>query len=340
MSADIAQQLLAALDAAGGPRRRPIGVVEALHHNVEPYLQASTERLPRLRTLLEILAREGQLTLSGRTRVDGLPEAVRLPRGPVTRARTPGHLLGPLHAELVCAHKDISPGWTSGEVEAIRRVNRWLVEEDGVTAARIARRERSFALFDDDKRLEQLTRLFERGIFTDHILRTVPTPPPFAWLKVGDSPAILFVENSATFSSLVHVLRSLTDPDWGFVGFAGGQGFAQRLVFVRELPGPLVQRMQYFGDVDPTGLSIPRDAAIVARAEGLPPLQPELRLYDALLATIDVQASAAHESLPAPGEWLPDGLAQRAAAVINARGSLPQEALDRVALSRLLADPP
>jgi hypothetical protein len=337
MSRDVAEQLLAALDVAGGPRRRPLEAVEAAHYTVEPHLRASTERLPRLKALLEILAREGHLTLSGRTRLDGLPEAVRLPSASVTSARTPGHLLGPLHAELAAAHEDVSPGWTVGEVEAIRRVNRWLVEEDGVVAEPIARRERSFALFDDDKRLEQLTRLFERGIFSHRVLRTVPTPPPFPWLKVGNSPAILFVENSATFASLVEVLRSLEDPEWGYVGFAGGQGFAQRLPFVRELPGPPVQCMQYFGDVDPPGLSIPREAAAVALAEGLPPLLPELRLYEALLTRVDAQLSIEDAPVSVPGGWLPDQLAWRAAAVIHARGSLPQEALDRLALSRLLA---
>jgi hypothetical protein len=320
-----------------GRRRIPIDDVWGVLLRVEPQTVASTAAGATLIRVLEELAADGRLRLGGR-RTRGLPSFVELPRAEAAVTRTRGPSIGPLHPLLAAAREDIAPGWTDTEVEVIQRVNRWLVEEDGVGARPVALRERSWALFGDDKLLEGLRRMFDRGVLSEAILRVQRTPPPFPWIAVGDAPAMLFVENSATFDSIVRVLEGASNPRYGLVAFAGGLGFADRLPFLRRVPllahRPAPQVLHYFGDVDGVGLDIPRVAAEAARRLGLPALEPAGDLYQALLnlSGIDCPEVSGHRL----AGWLPVPLESWALAVIEARDALPQEALDREALRRLL----
>ncbi len=330
------ERLLAGLDA-GARRRLAIDEVREIMTRVEPQLVASTELGQMLRSALTSLAEHGLLTLSGRTGRDGLPTCVTLPERPAIARRKSGLELAPVHPALAQARRPVSPGWVANEVEIIERVNSWLVDGGGINAPYVALRERSWAIFDDDRRLEQAKRLFAHGVLTDELLRVVRTPPPFPWIAVGESPAILFVENSATFDSVVRVLESSPQPRYGVVAFAGGQGFASRLPFVTRLPAlanrePL-EVLHYFGDIDRAGLDIPTAAAGEARKIGLPPLEPAIDLYEALLS----RAPSSVKALPGELDgWLPPALERRALDVIASRGSLPQEALDRERLRALL----
>ncbi len=223
-------------------------------------------------------------------------------------------------------------------METLVRVNDWLVDEGGLTAQRVALRERAWRLFGDEKRLDR-GRLLREGVLTPEILRADVTPVPFPWVTVGGAPSILFVENSATFDSIVRVLESHPNPVYGIVAFAGGNGFDGRLAFVQRLPTLAhrvpVEHLRYFGDLDRPGLAIPARAAERARELGLPPLEPDPALYRAALEAVPPPRPYCEQHGPLTG-WLPPELERPIRALIAEGRRVAQEALDRSALSPLL----
>lgn len=164
--------------------------------------------------------------------------------------------------------------------EELEAVNSWLNALAGDPPV-VPSRKRSVEIFGDEKRLDALvgTSLFADGRLSLELLRArVPTP----WLhtqQVGTGGVLLIVENLGTFESLVRALRK--DPGRiGLVGFGAG---AILPASICSIDGSRVTEIQYFGDLDPTGLRIPINADKVARERGLPAVRPAAGLYEALL---------------------------------------------------------
>ncbi|MBB3084192.1 hypothetical protein [Geodermatophilus sabuli] len=205
-------------------------------------------------------------------------------------------------------------------------------------------RERSLELFGDEKRLDTLlaSRLFTSHALTLELLRCHPVPMPFAAQWVPGAPTgevtLLVAENHHTYASLLEATRAHAAAGGSarWVGYGGGQQFCSSVASVPLLV-PVPTRIQYFGDLDLRGLEIPTMASATATAAGLPPVQPVMRLYTALLAhgrkapAIAVAESAAG----AAAAWL-GPLAGDAAAVLTGGHRLAQEA---VGLELLLEHP-
>lgn len=148
-------------------------------------------------------------------------------------------------------------------------------------------KERSLAIFGDEKRLDELYRgsaLFDEGRLTLTSLRCFIVPEPLPWVRGPDpSKPVIVLENVATWDSY---RRWNERRAWfGAVVYGGGDRFREGVVYLAtvfaELGGP--REVFYFGDLDRAGLRIPRCASDRAKAAGLPPVQPHLWSYRELL---------------------------------------------------------
>jgi hypothetical protein len=339
LSAD-ARQLLQALHAGPGKERRHPRLRE-LYVSTFPDRAADGARDDHLAALLVELERAGALRRSKKAGPAPLPALVTLdrPRGP---RRVLGGDLPVFHPALEAA-RDLRPGLLPGELEVIERINAFLVDQ--ADAPVVARRERSFALFGDEKRLDVLRRSVRFARFVeDELLRCVDTPLPFAWVRVRqrDDARLLIVENSATFDSLAVVLDDVADPPFDIVVWGAGGAIRDTLPFARRLPEHAgiarVASIAYFGDLDPPGVQIAVEAARVAATLHLPPVRASTGLYRALAAASPAPYGSAYRPYtPVELEWLPPDVARRAVALHAARQRVPQEALDRSMLARLVS---
>lgn len=205
-------------------------------------------------------------------------------------------------------------------------------------------RERSLELFGEEKRLDTLlaSRLFTSRALTLALLRCHPVPMPFAAQWVPGAPTgevtLLVAENHHTYASLLEATRAhaAAGGPARWVGYGGGQQFCSSVASVPLLV-PAPTRIRYFGDLDLRGLEIPAIASATATTAGLPPVQPALPLYTALL-THGRKAPAtavAEPTVSAATVWL-GPVAPGAAAVLAGGHRLAQEA---VGLELLLDHP-
>jgi hypothetical protein len=168
------------------------------------------------------------------------------------------------------------------------RLNEFFLKE-ARTQPVVPIKERSLALFGDEKRLDALvsTSLF-RADRLDWVrdLKCEIIGEPLAW-KRGPAEAasgpVIVIENAATWHSYCrwNAERKL----FSAVVYGCGNRFVDGFRFLpdifRELGG--LRRILYFGDLDTRGLQIPQEAAVLAQNLGLPPVEPHLWSYRQLL---------------------------------------------------------
>ncbi|MEA5455257.1 DUF2220 family protein [Sinomonas sp. JGH33] len=224
---------------------------------------------------------------------------------------------------------------TLGQVEQLRLINNWL-RDRGRDADVVPLRERSLEVLGHEKALDGLlaTNVFAPDRLSLTLLRTFRTHPPLPVVRIGDGPVLLVVENDDTFHSVCTVLA--TDPGAvGHVAWGAGGAFEASVRSAGDLPG--VERVRYFGDLDASGLRIPRNAAETAARERLPPVTPALDLYRALLVSgirQGGQSPLAPEQTDALIGWLEDAtLMLDVAGLLRCGVRVPQEALTLTSLA-------
>lgn len=218
---------------------------------------------------------------------------------------------------------------TPAQTDVLEHVNRWLHERRDALVVPL--RERSLDIFGHEKTLGRLlpTTLFGPGRLTLDLLRTRRALVRFTSEIVGPGDLLLVVENSDTFDSLIRALRRRDDHRVGTVGWGAGSSFEASVLSIRQLE-PAVRGIRYFGDLDEKGLHIPAAAAVLAAAEGLPPLRPATGLYDALLAVATPQPGQRRVPPAAAAQavrWLEPRHRDRAVTVMTAGARLAQEAV-------------
>jgi hypothetical protein len=337
-----AQDLLAELRQAQLVRRDQ-GDLRAALLKVRPQLETDPEKDVVLERLLAELEGTGMLRAHAGPRTNGLPRSVALAfERPTRTALVPGNTLPPLHRRLRAA-RDVT-NWRADEVTVLSIVSRFLASSSPETPE-VARRERSYELFGDEKALDRLqkARLGRLDLVSDELLRCVDTPLPFAWVRVSgrSDAALLIVENSATFDSIATVLDGSSSPRYDVIVSGGGQTILRTLPFALRLAAHAgiarVRAMAYFGDLDPPGLQIAMGAVRVASEAGLPTLGAAEELYLALANANPAPFDKRHKPYTEEQlDWLPTAVAARAQAAFEAGRRFPQEALDRQALRSLL----
>lgn len=190
----------------------------------------------------------------------------------------------------------------------LRQINAFFVN-GGINRPCVPIKERSLEMFGFEKRLDTLANsaLFGEGRLSLEQLRCFFVTEPLGWQRgpVSHGP-LLVLENAATWDSF----RRWNDapPKFSAVVYGQGNCFVDRVPFLteifRELGGP--RPVWYFGDLDASGLRIPARASRAAQRLGLPPVEPCLDAYRALLSQA-ARATPANEDDPIRREdadWL------------------------------------
>ncbi|HRE04632.1 MAG TPA: DUF2220 family protein [Opitutaceae bacterium] len=183
-------------------------------------------------------------------------------------------------------------------------------------------KERSFDIFEDEKRLEGLqhsTILFGANKLSLEHLRcyVVPQTPVAERFPAGHG--IIVLENEATFDSFCRLSRHKAA--YALVVYGRGHEIQKCTAYLRrEAERLAVSQVEYFGDVDRRGLEIP--AQLAGDGSLGVALMPFIAGYEAVLQN----AAMAKDDPPACCQWLPPELAGRAATVLAEDRRLPQEA--------------
>lgn len=129
----------------------------------------------------------------------------------------------------------------------------------------ISEKERSLQIFGDEKELLRLIlspcikKISESKIY--EITACYPIFEPLIGFRFKDSNSrrILFVENRDTFLSISKVCYVLDDPPFKCVYYGQGLNFKTSIL---SIPYEIEKDVyiEYFGDIDPTGLLIPLEA--------------------------------------------------------------------------------
>ncbi|MDZ5662358.1 DUF2220 family protein [Nocardioides sp. S-58] len=225
---------------------------------------------------------------------------------------------------------------TLGQVEQLRLVNNWLRDRGRDTDV-IPLRERSLEVLGHEKALDRLltTTVFAPDRLTLQQLRTFRTHPPLPSVQVGVGPVLLVVENDDTFHSIRTALTGAPGPV-GHVAWGAGGAFEASVRSVGDLPG--VERVRYFGDLDASGLRIPRNASETAVRESLPRVTPAHDLYRALVGSTARQGGQpvlTNEQSDSLVGWLEDrSLMAEAFTLLRSGVRVPQEAVSLTVLTR------
>lgn len=330
------QRLYVALTSDPSSRRLTTADVTSAFTQAFPATAGSARGRSILAVLLEELDNAGALHLpKSATHWDRgnppLPQWIRIPPTDDAQPRTKPTGIA-WRPELAWA---ATARLTTGQTEDLRKINRWLRDNDSDVADDeiIPMRERSVEIFDDEKHLDRLltSTLFAPGRLSLATLRAVRIPPPLAIRRVGEGPVLLVVENSDTFATLTRLLAEQPGRV-GHVAFGAGRAFEASVLGIAETDG--IEEIRYFGDLDADGLSIPAHAEITALAAGLPPVQPAPDLYRLLLEqrSQPTQRAVPAWSAEALCTWLPEDLRAHAATLLTDRRRIAQERIGRTLL--------
>ncbi|MET7873625.1 hypothetical protein [Streptomyces cyaneofuscatus] len=235
-------------------------------------------------------------------------EKIPLPKGvwvlptrqAAPRVREP---LPPLHPKV----RKVAGYWENAAPRTrigYRAVNNWFFSEPDVTP--VPKRERALDIFGshlysgqfdaEEKAFDELGGpLFSDREALYELLHMYSTPPQIvterlipesdgSYGRIGDGDVLLVVENVTTCWSLIEALDGVKDHAVGYVACGMGSSFLASLAGIKMLRRGKIAEIRYFGDLDPTGLSIPAAAAVEAdKDDDLPEVLPAVGLYDALL---------------------------------------------------------
>lgn len=170
---------------------------------------------------------------------------------------------------------------TTSELVTAKAINEWLLRRRG-KFLRVPLRERSLEIFGDEKYLD--LRVRDHALFSGRLpLATigafvVPHPLPYRATNAAGQP-ILVVENHHTYWSLAewntHVRR------YAAVVYGAGKAFCSSGPALEEAIREChAEGVQYFGDIDPAGVSIP----LRFNQKNSFSVQPAINLYQLTLS--------------------------------------------------------
>jgi hypothetical protein len=326
--------------------RVPLDVVVQAAYASDSSLLTAPDRRERLAQLFQDLASLGSIRLPTGTSswdhsaLPALPQWVDR----VTTAKPARSAAAPRAWVDELAFATSTP-LTPAERILLARINDFL-RDGGRSAELIPLRERSYELFKEEKRLDNLSesRLVIAGLLSLNThLRAYPTPPPIPIVELGHAPWALIVENSATFSSLRTILGRRAKSDRSEVGWlclGSGKLIIQSIASLAERlteTGHHLATIHYFGDLDLEGLEIAQRASNRAISLGMPPLSPAVHLYTALLQRPDRSTVPADVGrIAAAARWLPNRLTTPVAEMLQRERCLRQEALPLPAIREVI----
>lgn len=300
------------LDLADGKARMDLDAVRKAFQQVHPELATTPSARGKLRQLLDILQLDERLELpKGKILWDtsalpSLPRWVQLPRESLS-AEKPDLRAIPWAPELrfLAATRVFVPLADLLKLQAF-------FAGGGRERPLVPIKERSLAIFGDEKRLDHLARgtvLFGEGRLTLDMLRCFIVPEPLPW-TVGPDPSgpLLVIENAATWHS--YCRWNAEQKLFSGVVYGCGNRFVDGVRYLDDVFAELggQRRVFYFGDLDPQGLLIPQEASTRAQAASLPAVDPHLWSYRQLLWLGDGRGQPWEGEPPSPTlcDWLGD----------------------------------
>lgn len=210
-------------------------------------------------------------------------------------------------------------------------VNDWLTSAAGTEPTVVPHRFRSAEVFGDEKALDILakTTLFGTGRLSYEMLSCTRYAAPLPAAAVGDGPDVLVIENSDPYWVAVDTLRTCSHHQVGAVVWGCGETFPSQVTSLAvdvAGRGPASGQVWYWGDLDPTGMRIATAAAQEARRHGVADVRPALGLWDAYV-DCEIRQAGRHTWTDIGRSWLGLGTWDRFAAVREAAGRVPQEAV-------------
>jgi Wadjet anti plasmid transformation system JetA-like protein len=275
------------LDYSDGKVRLDLEALRRAFQAVHPELAASPSARGKLRELLDRLQLDERIELpKGREQWDSsalpsLPRWVKLPReeGSVEKPDLRAIQWAP-ELRFLAITRVFVP------LNDLLKLQEFF-SHGGRARPSVPIKERSLAIFGDEKRLDQLIRgsaLFGDGRLTPETLRCFIVPEPLPW-SAGSNPAgsILVVENAATWHS--YCRWNTERKIFSAVVYGCGNRFVDGILSLSDIFAELggTRPVLYFGDLDPRGLLIPQEASARAEAAGLPAINPHLWSYRQLL---------------------------------------------------------
>lgn len=203
-------------------------------------------------------------------------------------------------------------------------------------------KERSWQIFGDEKRLDELQcgQLFGKGRLTLDLLRcrNVTQILAFSPAPAFARSPVLIVENESTFHSFCRLNHQLAI--YGGVVFGDGNTVLKAADFLFNLAETIVVNdFKYFGDLDPRGLRIPQSLSDIMRKFKLTVSLDEFLYAELLKAPLPKSA----RPQPATDElirWLPTAFQEQVRDRLANFGRIAQEALGWEKLCALYhADP-
>lgn len=199
-------------------------------------------------------------------------------------------------------------------------------------------KERSVAIFGDEKRLDALraTVLFREDRLRPADLQCEIVAEPLGWIR-GPAPTgrFLVLENAATFHSFAR--WNAVAARFTAVIYGGGYRFVDGVGFLPEIfrEAGEAGRVLYFGDLDPDGLRIPGLGSERALQSGCGPVEPFVSAYRYLLDLPEsCRSGLADDPSTDRTDWLGE-IAGEAKALFQNRQRIAQEWLGWEFLSRL-----
>lgn len=121
-------------------------------------------------------------------------------------------------------------------------------------------KERSIAIFDDEKKLDNFLgwNRFTQNISLDQLgcYKTQhPFPSKVCWR--ANSQRTIIIENRDTFDSFWKCNNSLENPPYKNIIYGHGKAIEDWILWIKDFD-PKIESIEYFGDLDQEGLNIPR----------------------------------------------------------------------------------
>lgn len=190
-------------------------------------------------------------------------------------------------------------------------------------------KERSIRIFGDEKRLDALrgTALLREGRLSLAALRAAVAPEPLGWRRGGGPVGkFIIVENLATWDSFAR--WNAESSAYAAVIYGAGFRVIDGVAFFAEIAaetGGAIVRLDYFGDLDPEGLRIPRLAGRRAVEQGWPVIEPLVWAYEWLFAKGTPTPLIAGVGGAEDVDWLGAPLAGRATELFAGGNRIAQE---------------
>ena len=191
---------------------------------------------------------------------------------------------------------------------------------------------RARPFFSDRETLWSIVHVEPDGppLLSERVLEEIA---PNHYRRVGRGGLLLVLENSATYSSILATLPA--NHDLGYLAWGLGSTFIASIRSLSERHQ--ITDIRYFGDLDLTGLDIPRLAEESARDRGLPTIRPASELYSMLFEfgfdKPSAERPASHQRAIQLASWLPLTHQEKAAALLMNKRRIAQEWVSRRRLS-------